>query len=104
MLVADADEQALLEIAAAGEAGIVVTPVGGQGFLFGRGNQQLSAPVLERVGRDRIVVIATEVKIAALGGAPLRVDTGDSALDESLSGYLRVIVAHNREIVYRIGP
>jgi predicted polyphosphate/ATP-dependent NAD kinase len=104
MLVADADEQTLLEVAAAGEAGIVVTPVGGQGFLFGRGNQQLSAPFLERVGRDRIVVIATEVKIAALGGAPLRVDTGDSALDESLSGYVRVIVAHNREIVYRIAP
>ena len=48
--------------------------------------------------------IATEAKIAALGGAPLRVDTGDPALDESLSGYLRVIVAHNREIVYRIAP
>ena len=104
LLVADADEQTLLEVAAAGEAGIVVTPVGGQGFLFGRGNQQLSAPVFERVGRDRIVVIATEVKIAALGGAPLRVDTGDAALDESLSGYMRVIVAHNREIVYRIAP
>ena len=103
MLVADADEQTLLEIATAGEAGIVVTPVGGQGFVFGRGNQQLSAPVLERVGQDRVVVIATEVKIAALGGAPLRIDTGDSALDESLSGYVRVIVAHNREIVYRIG-
>lgn len=104
MVVADADEQTLLEIATAGEAGIVVTPVGGQGFVFGRGNQQLSAPVLERVGRARIVVIATEVKIAALGGAPLRIDTGDSALDESLSGYVRVIVAHNREIVYRIAP
>ena len=70
--------------------------------MFGRGNQQLSARVIERVGRERIVVIATEAKIAALGGRPLRVDTGVPALDASLSGYLRVIVGYNREIVYRI--
>lgn len=101
-LVEDADELALLEIAGETEAGIVVTPVGGQGFVFGRGNQQLSARVIERVGLEQIVVIATEAKIAALGGRPLRVDTGDPAVDESLSGYLRVVVGYNREIVYRI--
>jgi predicted polyphosphate/ATP-dependent NAD kinase len=101
-LVADADEPALMEIAGAGDAGIVVTPVGGQGFVFGRGNQQLSARVIERVGLERILVIATEAKIAALGGRPLRVDTGDPAVDESLSGYLRVVVGYNREIVYRV--
>jgi predicted polyphosphate/ATP-dependent NAD kinase len=101
-LVADADERALLEIAGETEAGIVVTPVGGQGFVFGRGNQQLSARVIERVGRKQIVVIATEAKIAALGGRPLRVDTGDPAADASLSGYRRVVVGYNREIVYRI--
>jgi predicted polyphosphate/ATP-dependent NAD kinase len=70
--------------------------------VFGRGNQQLSAKVIERVGLERIVVIATEAKIAALGGRPLRVDTGDPAVDERLSGYLRVVVGYNREIVYRI--
>jgi predicted polyphosphate/ATP-dependent NAD kinase len=70
--------------------------------LFGRGNQQLSARVIERVGLERIVAIATEAKIAALGGRPLRVDTGEPAVDESLSGYLRVVVGYNREIVYRI--
>jgi predicted polyphosphate/ATP-dependent NAD kinase len=103
-LLADADELALLELAGETDAGIVVTPVGGQGFVFGRGNQQLSARVIARVGRGRIVVIATEAKIAALGGRPLRVDTGDPDVDESLSGYLRVVVGHNREIVYRIAP
>jgi len=98
-LVADADERALLELP--GE-GILVTPVGGQGFVFGRGNQQLSSRVIERVGRERIVVIATEAKIAALGGRPLRVDTGDPTVDADLSGYRRLIVGYNREIVYRI--
>ena len=101
-LIADADERALLEVVDETASSILVTPVGGQGFVFGRGNQQLSARVIERVGRERIVVVATEAKIATLGGGPLRVDTGVPAVDASLSGYRRVIVGYNREIVYRI--
>jgi predicted polyphosphate/ATP-dependent NAD kinase len=100
--LADADERSLLELLDVHEAGVVVTPVGGQGFLFGRGNQQLSARVLERVDRERIVVVSTEAKIAGLGGAPLRVDTGDPALDARLAGYIRVVVGYQREIVYRV--
>jgi len=102
LLVADADERALLQFAEAGGTGIVVAPVGGQGFVFGRGNQQLSAAVIERVGQERIVVIATEAKIAALAGRPLRVDTGDPILDAALAGYRRIVVGYNREIVYPV--
>jgi predicted polyphosphate/ATP-dependent NAD kinase len=101
-VIADADEHDLLELMAAQGAGIIVTPVGGQGFLFGRGNQQLSAAVIEKVERDRIVIVSTEAKIARLGGAPLRVDTGDLALDTSLAGYTRIVVGYNREIVYPV--
>jgi predicted polyphosphate/ATP-dependent NAD kinase len=101
-VIADADERVLIELLRSEEAGIVVTPVGGQGFLFGRGNQQLSARVIEKVDRERIVVVATEAKIARLGGAPLRVDTGDPALDARLAGYTRVVVGYNHEIVYPV--
>jgi predicted polyphosphate/ATP-dependent NAD kinase len=101
-VIADADERALLEVVAARDAGIVVTPVGGQGFLFGRGNQQLSGAVIEAVDPARLVVVATEAKIARLRGDPLRVDTGDPALDARLAGYTRVAVGYNRQIVYPI--
>jgi predicted polyphosphate/ATP-dependent NAD kinase len=101
-LIADADERALLELLQQQDAGIVVTPVGGQGFLFGRGNQQLSAEVLSKVDRERIVVVSTEAKIGRLGGAPLRVDTGDPALDARLAGYTRIVVGYNRQIVYPV--
>jgi predicted polyphosphate/ATP-dependent NAD kinase len=101
-LIADADEQALLDLLTEHDAGIVVTPVGGQGFIFGRGNQQLSATVLSEVDPQRVVVVATEAKIGRLGGAPLRVDTGDPDIDAGLAGYTRVTVGYNRELVYPV--
>lgn len=102
LVARDADERTLLELTRGADAVVVVTPIGGQGFLFGRGNQQLSPELLSRLGRERLVVVATETKLAALGGRPLLVDTGDPAVDAALAGYLRVITGPNRETVYRV--
>jgi predicted polyphosphate/ATP-dependent NAD kinase len=102
LVAKDADEATLLYLLGTGSAKVVVTPVGGQGFLFGRGNQQLSARVLERVGRKSVIVVATEAKIVSLGGRPLLVDTGDPVVDQMLSGYIRVVTGYGREIVYRV--
>ena len=81
------------------EARIVVTVIGGQGYIFGRGNQQISPRVIERVGRENIVVVATKQKMAALGGRPLLVDTGSEKVNALLTGYMRVIVGSSDEIV-----
>jgi predicted polyphosphate/ATP-dependent NAD kinase len=102
LVAADADEAELLRLTAAEPATVVVTPVGGQGFVLGRGNQQLSPRVLRRVGLDRIVVVATEAKLASLAGRPLLVDTGDPALDRELSGYRRVVTGYDRWTVYPV--
>ncbi len=103
LVAADADERRLLELLAdADVATVVVTPVGGQGFLLGRGNQQLSPAVLRAAGVGRLVVVATEAKIAALRGEPLLVDTGDPVLDDAFTGYARIVTGYNREIVYPV--
>jgi predicted polyphosphate/ATP-dependent NAD kinase len=102
LLVPDADEEELLRLATP-DARIVLTPVGGQGFLLGRGNQQLSPRVIRAIGVDRIVIVATTAKLTALGGRPLLVDTGDAELDEELQGYRRVVTAYRREMVVRVG-
>ena len=68
---------ALLDEHGDGKARIVVTPIGGQGYLFGRGNQQISPRVIERVGRDKIMAVSTPEKLYALGSQPLLVDTGE---------------------------
>jgi len=80
----------------------VVAPVGGQGFLFGRGNQQISSAVLKRVGAHGIIVICPEQKLATLKGQPLLVDTGDADLDMQLHGYLRVITGWRKEVIYPV--
>jgi len=81
---------------------VSIPPIGGQGYIFGRGNQQLSHQVIRCVGKNNIIVVATREKIHALRGKPLFVDTGNPALDEALIGHIRVITGYNDEIVCRI--
>jgi predicted polyphosphate/ATP-dependent NAD kinase len=102
MIAADVNESQLLKLVEGRKAKIVVTPIGGQGCIFGRGNQQISPTVIEKVDRDNIIVVSTSGKIHSLGGRPLWVDTGDRKVDEMLSGYIRVVTGYNERIVYRV--
>lgn len=105
LLAADCSEKRLLELIAGEPSGavrVVVSPIGGQGFLFGRGNQQFSPEVLGQVGRKNICVAAAPGKLAALGGAPLRLDTGDPHTDRALSGYYRVTTGYHEAVMVRV--
>ena len=81
----DLSESAILGLLDEGPATIVTGVVGGQGFLFGRGNQQLGPRVIERVGRDAIVVVAGIEKLTALRPPQLITDTGDVTVDAMLA-------------------
>ena len=102
LMQADATAAELMGFAEAGPCHIVVTAIGGQGHLFGRGNQQLSAEVIRAVGIDQIIVIATKSKLEALQGKPLLVDTGDSALDATLAGSIRVTTGYEDAVLYPV--
>jgi predicted polyphosphate/ATP-dependent NAD kinase len=82
LIARDVNETQILEALGGKKAKIVVTPIGGQGFVFGRGNQQLSPRVIREVGLDNVVVVATESKLRSLKS--LRVDTGDIQLDAAI--------------------
>lgn len=103
LLVSDADEAALLEqLSSADSVSIVVTAIGGQGHIFGRGNQQFTPELIRAVGLDNIVIIAAKSKIAELAGRPLLVDTNDPQLDRALCGWRQVITGYEDQILYRV--
>ena len=95
----DLNEQQLLGLLDRWPGRIVVTVIGGQGFILGRGNQQISPRVIRKAGVKNIQVVAAEEKLLGLQDQPLRVDTGEPELDAELSGYLPVIVGLNRRRV-----
>jgi predicted polyphosphate/ATP-dependent NAD kinase len=98
----DVNEKQLLELVEGKTTKIVVTPIGGQGYVFGRGNQQISPEVIKKVGRTNIVIVATKNKLNSLAGKPLLVDTGDEEVDKMLAGYIRVTVGYREEVMKRI--
>lgn len=103
ILAADANERAILTAISGREfVTAVLSPTGGQGFLLGRGNQQLSPAVIRAIGPENLLIVATPSKLAELGTAPLFVDTGDASLDQTLAGYRRVITGVGREAIVRV--
>jgi predicted polyphosphate/ATP-dependent NAD kinase len=102
LVARDVNERALLEIIKGKPTRIVVTIIGGQGYLFGRGNQQISDRVIERVGKENLIVIATKRKLFALNGEPMLVDTGNDAINQRLCGYVQVTTGVKERLVYKV--
>jgi len=91
IIASDVNEKQILDFISGKAAWIIVTPIGGQGFIFGRGNQQISPKVISQVGLDNIVVIATKSKLDKLKS--LKVDTSDPELDKDLRAHeINVVV------------
>ena len=98
----DANERTILDLARDRRLKIIVGVIGGQGHVFGRGNQELSPAVIRLAGRDAITILASEQKLLALEDRRLLVDTGDLALDRELAGYWRVVVGPQEDMVMKV--
>ncbi len=99
LLCRDAGEREIMKLLK-GKAKIIVSPLGGQGFIFGRGNQPISSEVIKRVGRENIIVVATKDKLNTLDS--LKVDTGDENVNEMLRGYIDVIVGYKEKRIMKV--
>jgi len=100
LVARDADEKTLLSLLALHpEAVLVISPIGAQGFVLGRGNLQLSPEVIGKIGLDNIIITATPSKLART--PVLRVDTGDAALDRELDGRSYFVVTGFRQVTLR---
>lgn len=103
LLQSDVSEQDILALIEQYSCKAVISIIGGQGHIIGRGNQQLSATVLKKLGKENIQVISTKAKIAALEGRPLIVDSGDNELDEYFAGTIEVTTGFQDQIIYPVG-
>ncbi|MHB9093252.1 MAG: ATP-NAD kinase family protein [Eubacteriales bacterium] len=99
LVASDVIESQLLDLIKGKKAKIVVTIIGGQGYIFGRGNQQLSPKVLRAIGKQNITVITPQNKLSAIGNNPLLIDTGDYEANSMLSGYYKVVTGYQRTVM-----
>lgn len=91
-VILDVDEKGIMEnVNDWKNTWIILSPIGRQGILLGRGNQQISPEIIKRVGKQRIIVAATKSKLREIEGGVLRVDTGDAETDSILKGYMKVV-------------
>ena len=103
VLLQDATEQQLWALLQeGGDWRILVTAIGGQGHILGRGNQQLSPRIVRAVGLDNLMVVATKTKLTTLDGRPFLVDSGDAELDQQLTGLRRVLSGYREEMLYPV--
>jgi len=103
LLTSDVTESALYDLVCSHQlVRIVISVIGGQGHIFGRGNQQISSRVLRAVGSGNIIVVATKTKLESLAGRPLIVDTGDTTLDAQLCGFHRVITGYQDSVLMQV--
>ena len=103
LIAKDLTEQQILQLLNEySNARLIITLIGGQGHIFGRGNQQISPQVIKRLTMKNIVFISTAEKIQSLDSQPLRVDTGDEELNKSLYGMIEVVTGYDEKVLCRI--
>lgn len=102
LLASDLNSQSLLKRVQGQDTKLVITLIGGQGHIFGRGNQQLSPQVIRAVGRDNIIIVATKSKLKELEGRPLIADTPDETLNTELAGLIPVVTGYHDRVLYPV--
>lgn len=104
LLQADANAQQISEVMDhhQGAIKVLITAIGGQGHILGRGNQQLTPALIRRIGRDNFQVLASKGKLTGLAGRPLLVDSNDDALDAQWQGFIAVTTGYRDQVMYRV--
>jgi predicted polyphosphate/ATP-dependent NAD kinase len=100
LLARDVNERQILKEIEGKPAAMILSPIGKQGFIFGRGNQQISQEVIRNIGKDNLTVIVTPHKLDLT--PVLKVDTGDAGLDNGLRGYIPVITGYRQKHMIKV--
>jgi len=102
LLKNDLTERDILELLQQYSCKAIISVIGGQGHIIGRGNQQFSSKVLRQLGKENLQVISTKAKITALEGRPLLIDSGDNEFDQEWSGSIEITTGYQDRIIYPV--
>ena len=102
IIALDVNEELIIKITEEKKVKVVVSPLGGQGIIFGRGNQQISSKVIKMVGKENLMLLATEEKLRDMRRSYIIGDFDDIEIRKMLSGYVRVLVDYNTEKVLKL--
>ena len=102
LVACDVNEVDLLALVKGQVCKIIITLIGGQGHIIGRGNHQIGPEVIREVGRDNILVVSTPSKIEELEGRPLLVDSYDDDINTMMKGLIPVVTGFESTVLYRV--
>ena len=102
IVAADLNEQQILNHIEGKKTKIIVSLIGRQGFLLGRGNLQFTPHILKKVGAKNIIIISTKFKLQNIPHQILRLDTRDPKLDQEMKGLYQVIVDYDELRICRV--
>lgn len=100
LVASDVTASQLLRLTEGKPTQVVLTVIGGQGHILGRGNQQLSPDFIRAIGKQNIRIVATKQKLQSLENKPLRLDSGDTELDAILRGAFTIITGYKDQVLY----
>jgi predicted polyphosphate/ATP-dependent NAD kinase len=95
IIALDLNEQRILSYLTRRRTLLIVSPIGRQGIILGRGNLQLSPKVLRRIGSENLIIVSTKYKLQSISGHKLKLDTRDPELDRELTGLYKVITDYD---------
>jgi predicted polyphosphate/ATP-dependent NAD kinase len=102
VIKADCTEHMLLELLSQHRCNAILSIIGGQGHIFGRGNAQFSPEVLGKLKREDVLFVSSKNKIKAMEGRPLMVDTSDAKLNQYWSGLVTVVTGYDDQVIYPV--
>lgn len=102
LILADCTEADILQLMAQRKCKIVISIIGGQGHIFGRGNAQFSPAVLHQITKDDVLLIGSKNKLKSLQGRPLMIDTGSSEIDRRWAGLMPVVTGYDNQVLYPV--
>ena len=102
LIQSDCTEHQLLNLQDKDAGKAILSIIGGQGHIFGRGNAQFSPEVISRLEKKNMLIIGTKAKLKSLEGRPLYVDTSDPELDRKMAGLITLITGYNDELIYPV--